>query len=96
MDETSTSLALLTPNIQSGSAGRRNAAKLPRRRYRGVGPWSRDTDNEWNLDGATMNIGFYNWNSFNPSIDAIQEFKITDRRLFSPSSDFSPARTSTS
>ena len=23
-----------------------------------------------------MNVGFYNWNSFNPSVDAIQEFKI--------------------
>ncbi|MCI0621657.1 MAG: TonB-dependent receptor [Acidobacteria bacterium] len=37
---------------------------------------NRDTDNEWNLDGATMSVGFYNWNSFNPSIDAVQEFKI--------------------
>ena len=37
---------------------------------------NRDTDNEWNLDGATMSVGFYNWNSFNPSVDAIQEFKM--------------------
>ena len=23
-----------------------------------------------------MSVGFYNWNSFNPSVDAIQEFKM--------------------
>ncbi len=70
------SLALLTPNIQSGVPG---GATLQNFLAGGIGVWShgaRDTDNEWNLDGATMNVGFYNWNSFNPSIDAIQEFKI--------------------
>jgi hypothetical protein len=69
-------LALLTPNIQSGVPG---GATLQNFLAGGIAVWAhgaRDTDNEWNLDGATMNIGFYNWNSFNPSIDAIQEFKI--------------------
>ena len=75
-------LALLTPNVQSGVPG---GATLQNLLAGGIAVWAhgaRDTDNEWNLDGATMNIGFYNWNSFNPSIDAIQEFKIADRRLF--------------
>ena len=36
----------------------------------------REFNNAWNLDGANMNIGFYSWNSFNPSVDAIQEFTI--------------------
>src|SRR5581483_9102774 len=70
------SLALLTPNIQNGVPG---GATLQNFLAGGIGIWahgSRDTDNEWNLDGATMNVGFYNWNSFNPSVDAIQEFKI--------------------
>ncbi|MBM3774407.1 MAG: DUF1553 domain-containing protein, partial [Acidobacteria bacterium] len=69
-------LALLTPNIQNGIPG---GATLQNFLAGGVGIWAhgaRDTDNEWNLDGATMNVGFYNWNSFNPSIDAIQEFKM--------------------
>ncbi len=69
-------LALLTPNVQSGVPG---GATLQNFLAGGIAVWAhgaRDTDNEWNLDGATMNIGFYNWNSFNPSIDAIQEFKI--------------------
>ncbi|MGH9630899.1 MAG: carboxypeptidase-like regulatory domain-containing protein, partial [Bryobacteraceae bacterium] len=69
-------LALLTPNIQNGVPG---GATLQNFLAGGIGIWAhgqRDTDNEWNLDGATMNVGFYNWNSFNPSIDAIQEFKI--------------------
>jgi hypothetical protein len=69
-------LALLTPNIQSGVPG---GATLQNLLAGGIAVWAhggRDTDNEWNLDGATMNIGFYNWNSFNPSIDAIQEFKL--------------------
>lgn len=70
------SLALLTPNIQSGVPG---GATLQNFLAGGIAVWAhgaRDTDNEWNLDGASMNVGFYNWNSFNPSIDAIQEFKI--------------------
>jgi hypothetical protein len=61
-------LALLTPNIQSGIPG---GATLQNLLAGGIAVWAhgaRDTDNEWNLDGATMNIGFYNWNSFNPSI----------------------------
>lgn len=69
-------LALLTPNIQNGVPG---GATLQGFLAGGVAVWAhgnRDTDNEWNLDGATMNVGFYNWNSFNPSVDAIQEFKI--------------------
>ena len=69
-------LALLTPNVQSGVPG---GATLQNLLAGGIAVWAhgaRDTDNEWNLDGATMNIGFYNWNSFNPSIDAIQEFKL--------------------
>ncbi len=69
-------LALLTPNIQNGVPG---GATLQSFLAGGVGIWAhgnRDTDNEWNLDGATMSVGFYNWNSFNPSIDAIQEFKM--------------------
>jgi hypothetical protein len=69
-------LALLTPNIQNGIPG---GATLQNFLAGGIAIWAhgnRDTDNEWNLDGATMNVGFYNWNSFNPSIDAIQEFKI--------------------
>ncbi len=69
-------LALLTPNIQSGVPG---GATLQNFLAGGIAVWAhgaRDTDNEWNLDGASMNVGFYNWNSFNPSIDAIQEFKI--------------------
>ena len=69
-------LALLTPNIQNGVPG---GATLQNFLAGGIAVWAhgdRDTDNEWNLDGATMNVGFYNWNSFNPSIDAIQEFKI--------------------
>ncbi|MEX2261299.1 MAG: TonB-dependent receptor [Bryobacteraceae bacterium] len=69
-------LALLTPNIQNGIPG---GATLQNFLAGGIGIWAhgnRDTDNEWNLDGATMNVGFYNWNSFNPSIDAVQEFKI--------------------
>ncbi len=36
----------------------------------------REFNNAWNLDGANMNIAFYSWNSFNPSVDAIQEFTI--------------------
>lgn len=70
------SLALLTPNVQNGVPG---GATLQGFLAGGIAIWAhgnRDTDNEWNLDGATMNVGFYNWNSFNPSIDAIQEFKI--------------------
>src|SRR5712691_8786240 len=69
-------LALLTPNIQNGVPG---GATLQNFLAGGIGIWAhgnRDTDNEWNLDGATMSVGFYNWNSFNPSIDAIQEFKM--------------------
>jgi hypothetical protein len=69
-------LALLTPNVQDGIPG---GATLQNFLAGGIAIWAngqRDTDNEWNLDGATMNIGFYNWNSFNPSIDAIEEFKI--------------------
>ncbi len=69
-------LALLTPNIQNGVPG---GATLQGFLAGGIGIWAhgqRDTDNEWNLDGATMNVGFYNWNSFNPSVDAIQEFKM--------------------
>ncbi len=69
-------LALLTPNIQNGVPG---GATLQGFLAGGVGVWAhgqRDTDNEWNLDGASMNVGFYNWNSFNPSVDAIQEFRI--------------------
>ncbi len=69
-------LALLTPNIQNGVPG---GATLQGFLAGGIAVWAhgnRDTDNEWNLDGATMNVGFYNWNSFNPSVDAIQEFKI--------------------
>jgi hypothetical protein len=69
-------LALLTPNIQNGVPG---GATLQNFLAGGVGIWAhgnRDTDNEWNLDGASMSVGFYNWNSFNPSIDAIQEFKM--------------------
>lgn len=69
-------LALLTPNIQNGVPG---GATLQNFLAGGIGIWAhgnRDTDNEWNLDGATMNVGFYNWNSFNPSVDAIQEFKL--------------------
>jgi Carboxypeptidase regulatory-like domain len=69
-------LALLTPDIQNGVPG---GATLQNFLAGGIGVWAhgnRDTDNEWNLDGATMSIGFYNWNSFNPSIDAIQEFKM--------------------
>lgn len=69
-------LALLTPNIQDGIPG---GATLQNFLAGGIAIWAngqRDTDNEWNLDGATMNIGFYNWNSFNPSIDAIEEFKM--------------------
>ena len=72
-------LALLTPNIQNGVPG---GATLQGFLAGGIAVWAhgnRDTDNEWNLDGATMNVGFYNWNSFNPSVDAIQEFKITNR-----------------
>jgi len=70
------SLALLTPNVQSGVPG---GATLQNFLAGGIAVWAhgaRDTDNEWNLDGASMNVGFYNWNSFNPSVDAIQEFKI--------------------
>lgn len=69
-------LALLTPNIQNGIPG---GATLQGFLAGGIGVWAhgnRDTDNEWNLDGATMSVGFYNWNSFNPSVDAIQEFKM--------------------
>ena len=69
-------LALLTPNVQNGVQG---GATLQTFLAGGIGIWahgSRDTDNEWNLDGATMSVGFYNWNSFNPSVDAIQEFKM--------------------
>ncbi|HEU0120500.1 MAG TPA: TonB-dependent receptor [Bryobacteraceae bacterium] len=69
-------LALLTPNIQNGVPG---GATLQGFLAGGIAVWAhgnRDTDNEWNLDGATMNVGFYNWNSFNPSIDGIQEFKM--------------------
>jgi len=69
-------LALLTPNIQNGVPG---GATLQGFLAGGIAVWAhgnRDTDNEWNLDGVTMNVGFYNWNSFNPSVDAIQEFKI--------------------
>jgi hypothetical protein len=69
-------LALLTPNIQNGIPG---GATLQNFLAGGIAVWAhgnRDTDNEWNLDGATMSVGFYNWNSFNPSIDAIQEFKM--------------------
>ena len=69
-------LALLTPNIQNGIPG---GATLQNFLAGGIAIWAngqRDTDNEWNLDGATMNVGFYNWNSFNPSIDAIEEFKM--------------------
>ena len=77
-------LALLTPNIQNGVQG---GATLQTFLAGGIGIWAhgnRDTDNEWNLDGASMSVGFYNWNSFNPSIDAIQEFKMqteTTRRM---------------
>lgn len=69
-------LALLTPNVQNGIPG---GATLQNLLAGGIAIWAhgnRDTDNEWNLDGATMNVGFYNWNSFNPSIDAINEFKM--------------------
>ena len=69
-------LALLTPNVQNGVQG---GATLQTFLAGGIGIWAhgnRDTDNEWNLDGATMSVGFYNWNSFNPSVDAIQEFKM--------------------
>lgn len=69
-------LALLTPGINNGIP---TGATLQNFLAGGIAVWAhgqRDTDNEWNLDGATMNIGFYNWNSFNPSVDAIQEFKI--------------------
>jgi hypothetical protein len=69
-------LALLTPNVQNGVPG---GATLQNFLAGGIAIWAhgnRDTDNEWNLDGASMNVGFYNWNSFNPSVDAIQEFKI--------------------
>ncbi|MBC8165588.1 MAG: carboxypeptidase regulatory-like domain-containing protein, partial [Bryobacteraceae bacterium] len=50
------SLALLTPNIQNGVPG---GATLQGFLAGGIAVWAhgnRDTDNEWNLDGATMNV----------------------------------------
>ena len=69
------SLAILTPGVNPGIPG----ATLQNFLAGNIAVWAygqRDTNNEWNIDGATMNIGVYNWNSFNPSVDAIQEFKV--------------------
>jgi hypothetical protein len=68
-------LAILSPGVNPGVPG----ATLQNFLAGNIAVWAygqKDTSNEWNIDGATMNVGFYNWNSFNPSVDAIQEFKL--------------------
>ena len=68
-------LALTAPGVHPGVTG----ATLGTFLGNGVSIWAngqREFNNAWNLDGANMNIGFYSWNSFNPSVDAVQEFTI--------------------
>ncbi len=68
-------LALTMPGVVPGIPGSTLGSTLGA--ALGVGAnGQREFNNAWNLDGANMNIGFYSWNSFNPSIDAIQEFTI--------------------
>lgn len=70
-----TQLALLAPNVQPGVPG----STLETFLGAGISVWAngqREFNNLWNLDGANMNIGYYSWNAFNPSVDAIQEFTI--------------------
>jgi hypothetical protein len=69
------SLAILAPNVSAGV----NGGPLQKILGDNIGVWAngqRDTNNEWNLDGASMNIGFYNWGAFIPPIEAIEEFKM--------------------
>lgn len=68
-------LANLVPGVSPGIPG----TTLQTLFAGGEAVWSygqRDTSNEWNMDGASMNVGVYNWNGFNPPIDAIQEFTV--------------------
>ncbi|MEO7145667.1 MAG: carboxypeptidase regulatory-like domain-containing protein, partial [Bryobacteraceae bacterium] len=68
-------LAQMQPGVLPGIPGESLDTLLGN----GLAIWAngqREFNNEWTLDGANMNIGFYSWNSFNPSPDAIQEFTL--------------------